>query len=61
MKKISKGLKKDIKLLSLGKLSIFKENREDFKQLRKQVMREHNVSGATIEREMKKIRKGKDK
>jgi hypothetical protein len=25
------------------------------------VMREHNVSGATIEREMKKIRKGKDK
>jgi len=57
LKKLTEETKRDIKLLSLGSLSIFKDNKADFRQVREHVKREHNISESTIERELKKIKR----
>ncbi|MFI5145363.1 MAG: hypothetical protein ACHQJ4_07180 [Ignavibacteria bacterium] len=55
MKKIPDNLKSDIKILHLGELPLFKENKSDFDQFKEALKRKHNISDKTINRELRKL------
>ncbi len=54
MKKLTQDLKKDINLLRLAELPMFKENKPDFSRLKEEVMKKHNISEKAIDRELDK-------
>ena len=55
MKKITEDLKSDIRLLRLGELPLFKENRSDFNEFKEALKRKHNISDSTIKSELRKL------
>jgi hypothetical protein len=55
MKKNTEELKRDVKILHLGELPMFKENKSDFKQFKEALMKKHNVSDDAIKRELRKM------
>ena len=57
MKKINEDLKSDIKLLKLGELSLFKEDKNSFNEFRDALKKKHNIPDSTIKRELKKLDK----